>query len=560
MSFLDNTGLSYFYDKIKEKFIRSINSKTPDASGNVEITNVATADNLTSPDAQASYGQFVYRTSGGSASLTSGEAQLTYVDGNMKITGRVAENFSISSTNSLGVTCVESTWRTQISTSGTYVFNYTKPSSSSATTSWTTDGTWTLNNTEVSLGTYGLYVSNLVNPSVAISVREGGVGITAATIIPNVWFSQPIESGTYYFSYISDGENPGTWQLNNYNVSLSDYGISTTGTASGGDTIEIVSIAGTANSTITVNYTAASQGIITIPQPTGFIATGLNQFDSSSMIIENATFSNGIIASNTGTYVCYCKAIGGVTNGYVAYSQGGYITNIGYCATQPGFNTSVITTGATVGAINSSITFANNGYVAVVVSNTSDLCIHPKWSGTADQEYEAYSASTISFPTQDTNGNTIPLGSYGMPAVGAVADRLNLDAGTYVQRVGRLSNTTSNMEQVITYGTAYEYDSSYIYYVLKDADIVTYNVIIDPIYEVSDFGTEEFINTTIPVGAQILYGQNLRDKLRSDVLTISSQTLNTTQKTQALNNIGIYVVSTAPTTSSADGLYVVISS
>ena len=74
MSFLDENGLAYFYGKLKEKFIQSVNSQTPDASGNVNITNVATADNLTSPDAQASYGTFIYRTSGGNASLSSGEA------------------------------------------------------------------------------------------------------------------------------------------------------------------------------------------------------------------------------------------------------------------------------------------------------------------------------------------------------------------------------------------------------------------------------------------------------------------------------------------------------
>jgi len=50
MSFLDQAGLSYFYTKIKEKFVRSVNSIVPDASGNIAITNVATADNLTSPD------------------------------------------------------------------------------------------------------------------------------------------------------------------------------------------------------------------------------------------------------------------------------------------------------------------------------------------------------------------------------------------------------------------------------------------------------------------------------------------------------------------------------
>jgi hypothetical protein len=87
MGFLDQTGLAYFYSKIKEKFVRSINSITPDSSGNVAITNVETANNLTSPDGQTSYGKYIYRTSGGDASLSSGEAQLLYIEGNIEKVG-----------------------------------------------------------------------------------------------------------------------------------------------------------------------------------------------------------------------------------------------------------------------------------------------------------------------------------------------------------------------------------------------------------------------------------------------------------------------------------------
>ena len=66
MSFLDNTGLSYFYSKLKEKFIRSVTTGndilTPDIDGNVTIINVPTADNLTSPDNQTSYDKYIEPT------------------------------------------------------------------------------------------------------------------------------------------------------------------------------------------------------------------------------------------------------------------------------------------------------------------------------------------------------------------------------------------------------------------------------------------------------------------------------------------------------------------
>jgi len=61
----------------------------------------------------------------------------------------------------------------------------------------------------------------------------------------------------------------------------------------------------------------------------------------------------------------------------------------------------------------------------------------------------------------------------------------------------------------------YEYDSNYIYYVLDTP--VIYTITTSPVYIVNDWGTEEFIGTTVPVVAQTLYGQNLRDKLRNDV-------------------------------------------
>ena len=98
------------------------------------------------------------------------------------------------------------------------------------------------------------------------------------------------------------------------------------------------------------------------------------------MYIADANISGGKIASNAGTYVCYCRAVGGVTNGYVAFSSAGYISNIGWCAMLPAIGSDVVTTGAAITSTLSSIPFDDNGYVIVVVSDMDDLCVHPKWS------------------------------------------------------------------------------------------------------------------------------------------------------------------------------------
>ena len=47
MSFLDENGLAYFYSKLKEKFIRTVNGIGPSSTGNVTLaaSNIGTSDN-----------------------------------------------------------------------------------------------------------------------------------------------------------------------------------------------------------------------------------------------------------------------------------------------------------------------------------------------------------------------------------------------------------------------------------------------------------------------------------------------------------------------------------
>ena len=50
---------------------------------------------------------------------------------------------------------------------------------------------------------------------------------------------------------------------------------------------------------------------------------------------------------------------------------------------------------------------------------------------------------------------------------------------------------------------------------------------------------EIYLGTSIPVYSTSLYGNDLKGKLRRDVLTISQQTLTAAQKTQVQDNIGV---------------------
>jgi len=86
-----------------------------------------------------------------------------------------------------------------------------------------------------------------------------------------------------------------------------------------------------------------------------------------------------------------------------------------------------------------------------------------------------------------------------MPRISGVADRLNLESGTYIQKIGRLSNTSTSMSYVQGLGVPYDFDDNYIYYVLPDP--IVFTVDVDPMYTVNDWGTEEFTGTTVAVSA-----------------------------------------------------------
>ena len=260
MSFLDNTGLAYFYNKLKERFVQSVNGILPE-NGNVEITNVATADNLTSADTSEYYDKYIGRISGGAADISNGEAYLAYIDGNINIVGRVAENLTATINNDdLSVTTDASLWRTQISVTGNYNFYYNKSTSSTATTTWTGDVNWIFEGEIIILSTYGLNVQNLIAPSINLSTSASG--ITGATIIPNTWTNLVSEDGTYEFVYNEDSEYGNYWSLGDNSVDLNDYGIEITGTPVSGDKIIITYVSGTSNSIINVVYTAPAQGTI----------------------------------------------------------------------------------------------------------------------------------------------------------------------------------------------------------------------------------------------------------------------------------------------------------
>lgn len=540
MSFLDSTGLAYFYQKLKDKFVATVNGQHPE-DGEVTITNVATADNLNSLDSIIDNSAYIARTSAGVQNITSGDAYLSYIDGNMIYEEREEETISLSGTNEITGTVNLNLWRTQISNSGEYIFQYI-PGILNGTnvTQDETLGQWTYNGIQANLDSYGIALQN-VNPKtllISTSNISATVSITSQTFL-----SQFSESGDYIFTaYVEETSEEGgptikitTWLYNNSTIQLETYGITATGDFNNNDTITVSYNSGTPSSTITILYQKGTRGTIHIPQPTSFVSTGFNQFNSNdtSQIIENATITDGVITQGTG-YVCFVKAILGSTWGYIAYSEGEHLIpdGIGWCSTIPEIGTELDQTLQEFDERSSklaSITFSEQGYIAVAVDSYSDLCIHTRWDNEDDEVYEEYTApSVINFPTTgtlDEEEKTLPLSEYGMPAIGNVRDRLDLEGSTYIQKIGRLENTSTNMNTVINLRVEYDYDDNWIYYVLPSFNyyILSFDVDQPSLYSVNDFGTEEFIGTEYPVIAENIYGENLRNKLKTDVLMISQQ-------------------------------------
>lgn len=322
------------------------------------------------------------------------------------------------------------------------------------------------------------YVAESLDMTVTPAQREEGVDPITATIDRDTFVEYVTESGTTTLAYTD------AWSAD-----PTDYGITVTGTPISGDIITVV-------------YVKENRGTITVADPTAFNSTGWNLYDS---------------ATGTARVVAYSQEYG--------YKIGGNYSLVDFSPTLSGTRTSVLVTG---GYFN----VEEDGYIFVTGGDATTY-IYPTWSDWTTEyngNFQTYTVDTISLTEAMLN---FP---YGLCAIGDTRDEININVQRTIQRISRVAYSAENLATVIESGAQYIYDTNYIYYVLTEP--VTTSVTIDGTYTVSDHGTEFFSGTTIPVYTEILYGENLKDKLRTDVLTISQQTLTSTQQAQARNNIG----------------------
>ena len=296
-------------------------------------------------------------------------------------------------------------------------------------------------------------------------------------------------------TFVEAVSDSGTITLNytsSWSADPANYGITVTGTPANGDSIVVV-------------YVKENRGTITTANPTSFISTGWNLYNHTAGYARVTNYSEeyGFMIDGTYTALEFAETISGTR--------------------QP------------ITPVNGFFTVPSDGYVFVTGGNGTDTAIWMTWSDWTEEAndgvFQAYSQTVI-----DLSGLMVSFPD-GLMRVGNVYDEINLNTQRAYSRVQKLAYTEENLADVISLGVPYDTDTNYIYAARETP--VTLVISLSGEYTVSDHGTEFFNGTAVPVTASSLYGQDLKGKLRRDVLTISAQQLTSAQQAQVQENIGL---------------------
>ena len=323
------------------------------------------------------------------------------------------------------------------------------------------------------------YIAEVLGLSVNPVPRDNPI---TATIDRETFFSAvSAASGTVTLTYTTG-----------WSTAPETYGITVTGTAVEGDII-------------TVNYVKENRGLITVATPTSFVSTGWNLYNHSVGYAKVIDYSQeyGFMIEGTYTALQYSETLNGEKS--------------------------------TITPVDGYFIVPGDGFIWVTGGNSTDTAIWMTWSDWTDDPnggtFEAYSQSVV-----DLSGVMVNFPN-GLMRIGTVYDEINLNTQLAYSRIERLAYTSENLANVIDAGVPYDTDTNYIYAVRELP--VSYSINLSGDFDVNDHGEEYFVGTSIPVTVSILYGQDLKNKLRRDVVTISQQTLTAAQKQQIQENIGV---------------------
>lgn len=448
----------------------TVNGFLPNDARNINIETVPLADNLTSDEAQFVSGEFLVRTSGGGASISDGDASLSTIKGAQVKNGYVAEVIDMTVNAVPRVAPPEitaeldiATFEEYVETAGTYTLTYT--------TEWSADPTdygVTVSNTPVSGDSIVIVWDGENDPEMTVNavVRPVPASITA-TIDKAVFRAYVANSGMVTLSYTS------SWSAN-----PALYGITVNNTPVSGDSI-------------VVEYVKENRGIITTANVSSFNSTGWNLYDDSTDMARVVKYSDDY-----------------------GYKVGGSYSLLMFATTPDGETSNV-------NVQNGYFNVPSNGYI-IVTGGNSTTYIYPTWSDWTEGyegDFESYTVDTI-----DLSGIMASF-TAGLCAIGDVRDEINFNVQKAYSRIERMQYTSENLAAAIASGRAYDTDTNYIYIVRATPIEISFSVSGD--YTVDDHGIEFFTYTSdVPPITDALYGENLKDKLRSDVVTISGGLVN----------------------------------
>ena len=345
---------------------------------------------------------------------------------------------------------------------------------------------------EASIADGAAWLSDIKGNQVKTGYVPEAIEMTVTLADPTT--STPISASLDHDTFIEEASSSGTYTFtysNAWDTDPATYGITVTGTPVAGDKIQVV-------------YVKLNRGTITVANPTSFVSTGWNLYNHAAGYARVVKYSDEYGFMIDGTY-----------------------TGLKFAATLTGEQT-------TITPVDGYFTVPSDGYVFVTGGNNTDTEIWMTWSDWTEEAnagvFEAYSQTSIDLTGVMTD---FP---YGMMRVGNAYDEINLNVGKAYSRIQRLDYTDENLAAVIASGVAYDTDTNYIYAVRVEPAV--YTISLDGEYTVSDHGIELFIGTSVALTVSALYGNDLKGKLRRDVLTISEQTLSSAQKAQVLSNIG----------------------
>jgi hypothetical protein len=331
------------------------------------------------------------------------------------------------------------------------------------------------------------YVAEVIDLNVYPVDPDSETAITA-TVNAATFRAAASDSGTYTFLFTTAWDtDPAT------------YGITVSGTPAAGDQI-------------VVDYTAEELGTIVTGQPGSFVSTGWNLYNHTEGYAKVVKYSD----------------------------EYGFGIDGAYTALQ--FSETLTGTKSAITVSSGTFSVPSDGYVWVTGGNNSTTAIWNQWSdwtsgymweNNAQGEWSGYSETTIDLSSLFGEDTPFP---YGLCQIGTSRDEINLSIGQAIRRIDRMDNTAENLAIAQASGRDYEVDENYIYIVL--ASPISTAINIDGAYTANDHGLEYFTGTAVELTAYSLYGENLKNKLERDVVTISQQDLESTDQAQVRANIG----------------------